>query len=175
MNGIPSRASAPSGRLVTRIGCIRAREAHKARTLHSITRRGPDSERIRAFLFFPELVGNRFTSRPTGMHRLRVGTGGSLFNKLPRTRLHNWVQGAFATQADIAQQAERGQAMAEAPGSMPGIRSRHLIAGVFRHNGRACVPRRAGAAGMCGAGTLALAQREHITAGHRARAGAQPQ
>ena len=98
-----------------------------------------------------------------------------LFNKLPRTRLHNWVQCAFATQADIAQQADRAHAMAEAPGSMPGIRSRHLIAGVFRHNGRACVPRRAGTAGMCGAGTPALAQREHITAGHRARAGAQPQ
>lgn len=124
MSGIPPRASDRSGRLVTRIGCIRAREAHKARTLHSITRRGPDSERIRAFLFLPNRLAAGSPSRPTGMHRLRVGAGGSLFNKLPRTRLHNWVRCVLATQADIAQQGERGHAMAEAPGSMPGIRSK---------------------------------------------------
>jgi hypothetical protein len=63
---------------------------------HSITRRGPDSERIRAFLFSPSRLAADSPSRPTGMHRLRVGAGGSLFNKLPRTRLHNWVQCEFA-------------------------------------------------------------------------------
>jgi hypothetical protein len=46
---------------------------------------------------------------------------------------------------------------------------------VFRQYGWACVPRSAGAAGMCEPGTPALAQRERFTAGHRARAGAQPQ
>ena len=46
--------------------------------------------------------------------------------------------------------------MAEAPGPMPGIRtSIHLIAGVLRHNGRACIPRSAGTTGMCAVGTPA--------------------
>jgi hypothetical protein len=152
----------------TRIGCIRAREAHKARTLHSITRRGPDSERIRAFLL------SRAGRQPAHLasHAGRTAFELALADcSLTSCRGHACTTGCGARshQADIAQQAERGHAMAEAPGSMPGIRSRHLIAGVFRHNGRACVPRRAGTAGMCGAGTPALAQREHISGAPRSR------
>jgi hypothetical protein len=60
---------------------------------------------------------------------------------------------ASRTQADIAQLAERDHAMVEASGSSPGIRSRHLMAGVLRHNGHACAPQSAGAARMCAAGT----------------------
>ena len=125
MNGIPSRASDRSGRLVTRIGCIRAREAHKARTLPLDHTSRPGFRKDPGLFCFHRAGWQPAHLRvPLRMHRLRVGAGGSLFNKLPRTRLHNWVRCAFATQADIAQQAERGHAMAEAPGSMPGIRSK---------------------------------------------------
>jgi hypothetical protein len=114
-------------------------------------------------LLFFRPVGNRLASRSMGRaaaHRCI----GLLFNKLPRTRLHNWVRCAFAPKADIAQQAERDHAMVEAPGSMPGIRS-NLIAGVLRHNGRACVPGSAGTAWMCAAGTPARVQRERFKRG----------
>lgn len=96
MSGIPSRASDRSGRLVTRIGCIRAREAHKARTLPLDHTSRPGFRKDPGLFVFPSRLAAGSPSHPTGMHRLRVGAGGLLFNKLPRTRLHNWVRCAFA-------------------------------------------------------------------------------
>ncbi len=62
---------------------------------------------------------------------------------------------ARSHKADIAQQAERGHSSGRGPGFDARYPLQHLIAGVFGHNGRACVPRSAGTAGMCDAGTPA--------------------
>ena len=89
---------------------------------------------------------------------------GLLFNNLPRAACTTGC-GGLAQEADIAQLAERDYAMVEAPGSNPGIRSKRLIAGVLRHNGRACAPESAGVARMCAAGDPHRAARSRLSEG----------
>src|SRR5688572_23096415 len=94
MNGIRSRASNRPGRLVTRIGCIRAREALKARTLLLDHTSRPGFRKDPGLFAFS--AGRRTGLRvPSGRTdaRWRIGL---LFNKLPRTRLHHWMRRAFA-------------------------------------------------------------------------------
>ena len=156
-----SRASDPSGRLATRTTCIRAREAHRSAPSYSITRRGPDSERIRAFLFSRRSASRLRVPPERTDARWRIGL---LFNKLPRTRPARlgavrvrtkriWLSGQSAT-------TPWSSARVRFPVSAP-----HLIAGVLRHNGRACIPRSAGTAGMCAVGTPACVQRERFKRG----------
>lgn len=97
---------------------------------------------------------------PTGAHRGAMHPG-PLFNNLPRDALR-LLAPASRTQADIAQLAERDHAMVEASGSNPGIRSRHLMAGVLRHNGHACAPQSAGRPGCAPRGRPRRAARQRF-------------
>lgn len=98
---------------------------------------------------------------------------GLLFNKLPRDAMR-LLAPAPRTQAGIAQLAERDHAMVEASGSNPGIRSRHLMAGVLRHNGHAA-PHKVRGGPDVRRGDARVVQRDSaLAAWSRPRAGAQP-
>lgn len=140
------------GRSVVRIGCHRAKGARR-RTPSQLEFMSRPGFRKDPGLFVSRGSFDPPNLCPTGAHRGAMHLG-LLFNKLPRDALPLWVP-ASRTQADVAQLAERDHAMVEASGSNPGIRSRHLMAGVLRHNGHACAPQSAGAARMCAAGTPA--------------------
>lgn len=120
------------------IGCLiaarakrpRAREAHSASPPHSV-RRGPVPKGPGPFCFLPFL---------SAAHRRRPAIHGShhrfrwpFFNKLPRGDTVLAV--AALRDADVAQQAERGHALAEATSSKLVIRS---TSGVPMHSAAAC-------------------------------------
>ena len=117
-----------------RTRCIRERAAQRPSVAHppSSVRRGPDSERIRAF-FISDSNRPAHRRRPAidGSHRRQRWT---LFNNLLRDDLGTgrW----FVSQiADVAQQAERDHAMVEATSSRLVIRS---TSGVPMHSAVAC-------------------------------------
>jgi hypothetical protein len=171
MNGIRPRASDPPGRLVTRTACIRAREALRSAPSYSITRRGPESERIRAFCFSAgRQAGLRVPPERTDAH-WRIGL---LFNKLPRTRTARLGAVRIRTKRIwLSWQS------ATTPWSRPRVRfpvsAPHLIAGVLRHNGRACIPEKRGDGRNVRCRDAGMRAARTLPAGHRARVGAQPQ
>jgi len=103
-----------------RIGCFRAREALKKRTLLL------DHPSRPGFRKDPGLFVFSAGRQPVRAFRWNAPTRiGASDCSLTSCREHACTTGCGARshQADIAQQAERDHAMVEAPGSMPGIRS----------------------------------------------------